>query len=415
MNNVMINNIPSANRKDFGYKNKNESHVHNENQKEVLDDILDLFNKANAIERIINENMDYIKYENSNLEVTNNMILDKISILQNNYEELKNDRISRKVTAMPSICKIYDETFGAIIDKKTSGIMTRPSKKISKFAIFDDISDSMYLPDSLSVTLLDVSTNGIVSKADNDIYAPFYKDNNLYWTRRTITDSTVEFIDTEYVITLPEDIMTTPEMNEIYIHPFMCKILNVYCRYGDSTTWESVQGQDFNPGIYNVDDNNTDDLDKTIRAYKPIRLNFPNKKINQIKILIRCDSYTEGQTNLRTFMYGIKEIGGYINYYSNYEPSSFEFEREIPEPPISKNYVITGIKPYFNNGSEFGIYSRDFNYEIFYKDNNDVFHKITDSFPFTPPTNKIKVRCKFGEGYNDINIKKIDVTYKIIE
>ena len=159
----------------------------------------------------------------------------------------------------------------------------------------------------------------------------------------------------------------------------------------------------------------TDNLDKTIRAYRPVRLNFPNKKVNQIKILVRCDSYTEGQTNLRTFMYGLKEIGGYINYYSNYEASSFEFEKVIPEPPINKNYVITGITPYFNNGSEFGIYSRDFNYEIFYKDNDDVYHKITDNFPFTPTTNKIKVRCKFGEGYDEINIKKVDVTYKIIE
>jgi hypothetical protein len=96
----------------------------------------------------------------------------------------------------------------------------------------------------LNVNILNRSNVGIVTQTDNVYYAPFYKDNNLYWTRKCVTDGSVESIMTDYIITLPEDIMTTPEMNEIYINPFMCNVKQIYTRYGDSTLWESVSGID---------------------------------------------------------------------------------------------------------------------------------------------------------------------------
>lgn len=403
MKSVTINNIPSANRKKFGFKGINSSEAHNDNQNEMLNDILDLFNKVNAVERVVNENLDFIKYENTNLEVMNAMLLKKFEQLSLDYNDILKDNMVRKITIHPESCTVFDKQLGAIIDKRTSSITARPSKKISKFAIFDEISDSIFLPDTLNVSILG-SNRGIISQADNDIYAPFYKDNNLYWTRRSLTDNTVEEVQAEYIITLPEDIMTTTEMNEIYINPFMCKVIDVQVRYGDSTSWESVTGIDFNPAV-----NNDSTLEGYIKSYRPIGLSFPNKKVNQIKIIVRCDNYIEGETNIRTFMYGIKEIGGYINYYSNYENSSFQFDVTIPD---TFKYVITGIKPYFNNGSEFGNYSRDFSYEIYYKDSAGDYHKITDNFPFTPSTNDLRIKCKFGERYDEINIRKIEVVYK---
>lgn len=406
MRDVIINNIPSANRKNFGYKSINRSEEHNENQNEMLADILDLYNKTNAIERVLNRNMDFIKSENSYLESLNSIILNKYNDLLSQYEELKNDATERRLLITPSSCYASDKKYGAVIETKTSSITRRPNSKISKFAIFDEVADSMYLPDTLTVTITDDNSNGVITKSNNDIYSPFYKDDNLYWTRRVVTDNTVEKMRTNYIITLPEEIMTTPLMNELYINPFMCKVIEVYCRYGDSALWESIEGQLYNPAISNASDSS---VDSDIQSIRPIKLNFENKKINQIKILVESDMYTEGESNFRTFMYGLKEINGYINYYSDYESSSFEFEASIPDTDL---YEITGIKVYFNNGSDSGVYYQDFNYEFFYKDNDDEYHKITDTFPFTPPTNNIKVRCTFGERYYEINIRKIEIIYK---
>lgn len=406
MDKVIINNIPSVNRKDFGYKAINRSDTHNSNQEEVLNDILDLFNKTNAVERVINEQLDYIKLENSYLESANKAMLDKFEDLYQKFQDFLTGERYRRCIIMPQDCTTYDEIFGAIVDNLTSDITVRPSKKISKFVITDSITDSVFLPDTLEVTINDVTSKGIISKVNHDIYAPFYKDNNLYWTRTVVTDNTAESVITEYIINLPEEIMTTPEMNEIFINPFLCKVKEVYGRYGDSNVWELIKGQEYHDAINN---------EKTIEAYinsnRPFRLSFPNTKINQIKIVVEASQYIEGETNLRTFNYGIKQISGYINYYNSYEANSFQFDVTIPE--IESHILITGIVPYFNNGSESSAYSRDFVCDVYYKDEAGYYHKIIDTYPFTPPTNKIRVKCKFGENLGVSNIKKIEVRYKM--
>ncbi len=406
MNSVIINNIPSASRKEFGYKSINRSDEHNENQNDILADILDLYNKTNAIERLLNRNMDFIKEENSYLTSLNDVMLQKYNDLLAQYEELKNDATERRILITPSSCYTDDKNYGAVIETKTSSITKRPTLKVSKFVIFDEVADSIYLPDTLNVTIINDDSSGIITESDNDIYSPFYKDDNLYWTRRVVTDNTVEKLTTNYIITLPEEIMTTPLMNELYINPFMCKVTKVYCRYGDSAVWDLVDGLDYNPATANAA---TASQDSDIESIRPFKLNFESRKINQIKISVEASRYTEVESNYRTFLYGIKEINGFINYYSDYETSSFEFETSIPD---TDGYEITGIKPYFNNGSDSSMYYEDFNYDFFYKDNDDEYHKITDTFPFTPSTNKIKVRCIFGESYDEMNIRKIEIIYK---
>lgn len=406
MDKVIINNIPSSNRKEFGYRGINSSSEHNQNQNAMLDDILDLFNKANSIERVINENLDFIKKENTYLQSINKSFIDKLDDLKNKYEQLLDTNAEKKILITPYDCETYDDSFSATIDKMTSDITVRPSKKISKVAIFDSVTDSMFLPDTLTVDIRAKSKKGIISEVDNDIYSPFYNDNDLYWTRKVVTDNTVDKLETEYIINLPEEIMTTPDMNEIYINPFLSTIVSVQARYGDSSTWEEIDSTSLHPAM-----NPNDSIDSFVNSIRPFRLSFKNKKANQVKITLRCNNFSEGETNLRTFMYGLKQVGIYINYYNNYEPSSFQFEVKIPE---IDNYVITGVTPYFNNSSETGTYSRDFVCDLYYKDSAGYNHKIVDVFPFTPKTNDIVVRCRFGERYGEINIKKLELKYKKI-
>jgi hypothetical protein len=406
MKNVIINNIPSANRKNFGYKSINRSDEHNENQNEILADILDLYNKTNAIERLLNRNMDFIKEENTYLTSLNKDILTKYNDLLAQYEEFKNNATERRLLITPASCTTDDRNYGAVIDTKTSSITKRPTLKVSKFVIFDEAADSVYLPDTLNVTIINEDSKGIITESDNDIYSPFYKDENLYWTRRVVTDTSVEKLTTNYVITLPEEIMTTPLMNELYINPFLCRVTKVYCRYGDSAAWDLIDGLDYNPATANA---GIRSLDNTIECIRPFKLNFESRKINQIKITVEASRSTEVESNYRTFLYGLKEVTGFINYYSDYETSSFEFETKIPD---TDGYEITGIKPYFNNGSDSSMYYEDFNYDFYYKDNDDEYHKITDTFPFTPATSNIKVKCIFGESYDEMNLRKIEIIYK---
>lgn len=404
MSNYIVNNIPFSNRKDFGYKAINSSTVHNQNQDEILNDILDLYNKTNSIEKVINEQLDYIKLENSTLESIYLALYNKYKDLYQRYEAMLNIKDDKRYIATAQDCTVFDDEFGAVIDNIACDITVRPSKKVSKFVIFDSITDSVYIPDTLNVSVQETNTKGIISAINNDLYAPFYKDNNLYWTRKVVTDNTVEQIETEYIINLAEDIMTTFDMNEIFISPFLCRVKSVYGRFGDSNIWELISGQENHDAIKL----NTGTLGY-INNNRPFRLNFPNTKVNQLKIVLVSSNYTEGETNLRTFSFGLKQLGAYINYYNDYEPNTFQFDVSLKD---NKGLTITDVTPYFNNAVEFGRYSKDFVCDIYYKDTSGYYHKIVDSFPFVPPTEDIRVRCKFGKNLKEANVKYVELKYK---
>ena len=405
MKNILINNVPSTQRGNYGYKSINKSHSHNENQDNIMNDILDLYNKANDIERTLKQNESYIKTENSYLSDLNKKLLNKFELLYQQYIELSNDSEDRKIFIYPSDCYVNDRKYGAVIDDKTDTITKRPRNKISKFVTRDDITNKVYIPNSLQIAITNENEEEIISSNDNDIYSPF-DNSNLYWTRRAVADNTLEKIRTNYIITLPDEIMTTALINELYINPFMCKIIKVYYRYGNSSSWEEVPGQEYHPSIQYSEDSS---IESDINSIRPVKLNFTSIKANQIKIVLESSIYSEGETNLRTFFYGIKEIAGYINYYNDYETSYFTADVEIPD---DNDYEITGMSVLFNNDTNEGKFYKDIEYEFYYKDEDDEYHKIADVFPFTLPKNNLRIKCIFGGNYNDISIKKLILQYK---
>lgn len=404
MERVIVNNIPSSNRNDFGYRSINTSKSHNDSQNDMVNDILDLYNKTNEIERIVKENADFIKLENTNLESINNILISQYENLVDDFNSILGGQSTRKKVILASDCYVDDKLYGAVINPTTCDITARPSRKISKLAIFDSITDSIYIPDSLDVDIRSVTQNTI-SETDNDIFAPFYNDNQMYWTRKVVTDNTVDEVSTEYIINLAEEIMTTAQMNEITIHPFLCSISSVYARYGDSNAWEEIEGIEYHQAIENQN--------KT--SFKknpgPLTLNFPNVKANQIKIIIKANTFIEGETNLRNFMFGLKHVGAYINYYSTYD--SYNFSTEVNFNEVD-DVIVEGLNFEFNNDPNNSKFNSDIDYEFYYKDEYGSYQKIYEELPFITPSKDILIKLRFGEKYKEINLRNITVSYKSI-
>lgn len=406
MDRVIVSNIPSSSKKDFGYRSINTSESHNQNQKEILDDVLNLYNKTNEIERVVKENADFIKLENTHLQSVNHSLTNGYKNLLIGYNEILNGEAIRKKLILPSNCKVDDQLFGAIVSDITSDITVRPSRKISKLAVFDSITDGMYIPDTLEVDIR-CQTPGVITETDNDIYAPFYNDNELYWTRKVVTDNTCEEVKTEYVINLAEEIMTTADMNEIVIHPFLCNVISVYARYGDSNPWEKIYGVEHHPAI----NYGEEEIGEFSNAPRPFRLSFPNTKANQLKIVIKAKDYIEGETNLRNFMFGIKHIGAYINYYNPYDASHFNTEIHFDE---KDSVLIEGFTFNFNNDIPECRYTTDIDYEFYYRDEYGSLQKIFEEFPFVSPSTDLLVKFRIGERYKDMNIRSIDLKYRAL-
>lgn len=401
----MINNIPSTNRKDFGFKTINSSREHNLNQEAMLNDVLDLFNKVNLIEKKVNENYKYIKEENTLLSTINSTLIKKYKDLENRYNQILTQDKVRKNIIMPYDCKITSNLGGAVIDKRTNDITIRPSKKVSKVILLDDITDTAYIPDSLNVITV-TKCNGLIAEKESDIYSPFYYNDNFYYTKEVITDDTSDEVIVDYIITLPESIMTTTDLNEIFISPFLCNIHDVQYRYGDSSKWVSVPNLEDNESIYP-----THNITELCNNVKPVKINVKDIKANQIKIILKTNIYKSQNTNTRVFNLGLKEVGIYKNYYNMYQANTFEFDTEIKETDTIK---ITSIVPYYNNNSSTGEFSGDFYCDIYYKDDADNIHKVLDEYPFTPQTNKLHVKCVIGERFKEVNIKYIVINYIVI-
>lgn len=400
---MTINNIPSSTQEGFSYKGVNSSHVHNEIQEKLCKDILNLFNKANLLEKKVNENFEYMLEDTQNVESINLLLINKYNDLLDRYYKILSNKKDRSNIIYPSECNIESNITGAVIDKLYNTITIRPSKKISKLTIVDDITDTSYIPDSLRVNSF-TKCNGFISEDESDIMAPFMYNDNFYYTKRVVTDDTCEEVVMEYIITLPEAIMTTINTNQMLISPYNCNLIDAYYRYGDSATWDRINSVDFNSSI-------AVKKDEFIHSARKCSLSFEDIKANQIKLIFKCSSYRNTNTNTRVFSFGIKEIGIYVNYFNNYQTNSFYFDTEIKEDCL---IVITGIETIFNNCETNGKYEGDVIYELYYKDSENINHRILDKFPFTPPTNKLRVKCVIGEKYKNMNISRIKLNYSLL-
>ena len=402
MEKIIPNNIPATNRKEFGYRGINESHDHNVNQQEISDDILDIFNKINNIEKRIFDNEFYIKEETSHLESEKNKHLEIYKQLLQCVNDLADDSYTRKKIILPHECDEENGNISAVINRCTNNITPKSLTKVSKLSILDSFTDKIYIPDSLNVFVHNI-TDGIISENDTDIYAPFNNRDDLYWIRKVTTDNTINYVDTEYIISMPEEIMTTPKMNEIVIHPFMSKILNVEYRFGDSSSWQQVKGIEYNP-IFTQSD---------FYSTGPIQLNFDSVNANQIKITLRSYNYIEGETNIRNYAFGLKSVYVYINEYIDGEFSYLSAKTSFDEDDCS--IIISNIYAEFSNNFSTSIYQNDVMYELYYKNKNGMYQYITDTFPITIPTNDILIKFKIGEKYNTMNISHFCIDYNVIK
>lgn len=405
---LKINNLPSVQRSNFSFNEINRSNSHNKFQKEVVDDILDLFNKMNVLEHSYNNNIRNIKLENSYLESIHLNLFNELEKLKRELENTNNIDKVKEINAL-ECSNIYndDSLLAANIDTVSNDITSRGSRKESKIAIYDAITSSMFLPETLSVEVVDTTKEHIISSQDSSLYSPFDNSNDLYYIRDVVAGPSINFVTCDYIITLPSEIATNDTLNEIFVEPFLCSVTDVQIRQGDSAIWETVDGFNYHRN------NKIKDCFKSLGALTGgTKLNFKDKKANQIKISLKCDKFTERESNIRKFTYGLKQVGAYYNKFNGTE-STFQFIADLSVYG-EHEFLIKEVYPEFNNAPKGGAFSSDFSQDIYYLDENNHEYKIIDSFPFVPTTNKLMIKCRFGTRYPEMNISKVNVVFSHI-
>ena len=213
--NYSIGNIPVSENSDMGFRTNVSSNKYNKNQNEKLNDILNLYNIYNSLENKCDNIIGILSCENLFLRKEIDSLQVKLDNLKNNLSgdtAIKYINIYGKDTTA--------ETNPANIDIITSNITMTPNTSTSKLRIETDTKDFVLVPLSFDYKLNEYENKHILKVEDNDFKKCLNDDLGDIFTRKVTTDNTVNSVELEITITLPEKSVTTFDINEISLYPF---------------------------------------------------------------------------------------------------------------------------------------------------------------------------------------------------
>lgn len=419
MSNLFVKNIPSIQERKFEYRAPMSSEKLNDMQQEAFNDILDLFNKANQLQKTVYEmnlsnHIETVCYTKRLEEALNNLA--KIEEQYNNVTS--NSSEYRYLTRYGYDADIVDDIYSAVVDKDTNDVIAHISSSSSKTRLYDETYDETLVPPSLQAYIgpdkFQVGGN-IYSIEDTDINNAFDGNPSTVWLRKVTTSTDVEYIENEVVIGLPEDIITTRLMNQIIVKPFPLGYIDIMdIKYKSNGAWQTIPGFKEH---YGCETHQETDIFGNISTYESInnatnvKFNFQNVQTNQVKIKIRQRNYEyDPENNRRIWYLGLRDVDVNYNIYTR-DYSQFDLVYDFTE--TNANIKIYDTEVFFNNSNltdddNFGVSK-----EYFYYDSNGNTHKIPSTCPFILNGHKLMVRFTIEGNQITPNIHKCRVKYKL--
>ena len=419
MSNLFVRNIPSIKEREFKYRAPMSSQQLNDVQTEAFNDILDLFNKANQLQKTIYEmnlatNIESICYTKRLEEAITNM--NKVTEMYNNLTSTEHE--FRTVTRYAFEAITSDDGYSAVVDQNTNDIVSHIISSTSKTRLYDSTYDETLVPPSLQAYIGPDSFRvggNIYSIEDSDINNAFDGSDSTVWFRKVITSPDVEYIENEIVIGLPEDIITTRLMNQIIIKTFPVGFVDILdIKYKSNGAWQTIPGFTKHYGCKEYE---TNDIFGNPYSYHAInnasnvKFNFQNLQTSQIKIKLRQRNYDyDAENNRRIWYFGLRDVDVIYNIYTR-DKSEFEMVYEFPE--TDRNIKVYDSEVFFNNSNltddaNFGVSK-----EYFYYDSNGNTHKIPSTCPFVLQGHKLMVRYTIEGNQITPNIHMCNVKYKL--
>lgn len=387
MMNGFFASVPTSKNKTASYRRIIKSSDINEKQENLLRDILELYNKSNTLNNKLNHTITLMDYENKFLRR-------KIEALENKFNDKFNEGKINNIKIFPSDMN-SNEDYPVEINYMSYDLSQNIIKRISKINIYDELTGKTIIPASLNATYnILYKTNSYLKFSSNELLNAFDGQHETGWLCNITTNNSVNSVQVEVIVTLPVTAVTSYQVNEIIVESFPVASVNVKSiQYSSSyISWTDIPSFD----EHYLNDGNG------IKDNTVARFNFKPIEANKIRIVLE-QPYFANKNNLREFCLGAKDIQ--INYTkpSNQE-AFFNFKLNIPEtikkPTLNSSNII------YNNPSQ--IDENTIELEYFYRDNEDVLHKINGTLPLALPSNEIEVKGKIYQCDNTVNLSHID-------
>lgn len=417
---LQIKNIPSIQEIEFKTREISDSHKLNQMQEQVFNDILDLFNKANTLQKEMYEMNVAANIESTCYAKRLEETLTKLSLIEEQYDNLLLAPEDFRTITRYAIDATVDELspFSAVIDSNTNDIIANIISSVSKTRLYDDTYDETLIPPSLKIYVgpdsFNTDNEHILTIEDSDISNALDGNISTVWFRRIVTDTSVESIENEVVIGLPEDIITSRMVNQIIISPYpsgYVDIMNV--EYKTNGAWQTIPGLEYHT-CYSEEEYEDIFGNKytrgVIKNAPNIKLNFKPIQTNQIRIKLRQRNYEyDAQNNRRVWYLGIRDLD--VNY-NRYTKDHSEFDMVFDFTETDKNIKIYDTEIFCNNNIDSSVLENIYK-EYYYYDADGNTHKVSDSLPFILTGHKLMVRFTIEGTIDTPNINKCSVKYKL--
>ena len=417
---LQIKNIPSIQEIEFKTREISDSHKLNQMQEQVFNDILDLFNKANTLQKEMYEMNVAANIESTCYAKRLEETLTKLSLIEEQYDNLLLAPEDFRTITRYAIDATVDELspFSAVIDSNTNDIIANIISSVSKTRLYDDTYDETLIPPSLKIYVgpdsFNTDNEHILTIEDSDISNALDGNISTVWFRRIVTDTSIESIENEVVIGLPEDIITSRMVNQIIISPYpsgYVDIMNI--EYKTNGAWQTIPGLEYHT-CYSEEEYEDIFGNKytrgVIKNAPNIKLNFKPIQTNQIRIKLRQRNYEyDAQNNRRVWYLGIRDLD--VNY-NRYTKDHSEFDMVFDFPETDKNIKIYDTEIFCNNNIDSSVLENIYK-EYYYYDADGNTHKVSDSLPFILTGHKLMVRFTIEGTIDTPNINKCSVKYKL--
>lgn len=417
---LQIKNIPSIQEIEFKTREISDSHKLNQMQEQVFNDILDLFNKANTLQKEMYEMSVAANIESTCYAKRLEETLTKLSLIEEQYDNLLLAPEDFRTITRYAIDATVDELspFSAVIDSNTNDIIANIISSVSKTRLYDDTYDETLIPPSLKIYVgpdsFNTDNEHILTIEDSDISNALDGNISTVWFRRIVTDTSVESIENEVVIGLPEDIITSRMVNQIILSPYpsgYVDIMNV--EYKTNGAWQTIPGLEYHTCYSEEEYENIFGNKYTrgvIKNAPNIKLNFKPIQTNQIRIKLRQRNYEyDAQNNRRVWYLGIRDLD--VNY-NRYTKDHSEFDMVFDFTETDKNIKIYDTEIFCNNNIDSSVLENIYK-EYYYYDADGNTHKVSDSLPFILTGHKLMVRFTIEGTIDTPNINKCSVKYKL--
>ena len=417
---LQIKNIPSIQEIEFKTREISDSHKLNQMQEQVFNDILDLFNKANTLQKEMYEMSVAANIESTCYAKRLEETLTKLSLIEEQYDNLLLAPEDFRTITRYAIDATVDELspFSAVIDSNTNDIIANIISSVSKTRLYDDTYDETLIPPSLKIYVgpdsFNTDNEHILTIEDSDISNALDGNISTVWFRRIVTDTSIESIENEVVIGLPEDIITSRMVNQIILSPYpsgYVDIMNV--EYKTNGAWQTIPGLEYHT-CYSEEEYEDIFGNKytrgVIKNAPNIKLNFKPIQTNQIRIKLRQRNYEyDAQNNRRVWYLGIRDLD--INY-NRYTKDHSEFDMVFDFTETDKNIKIYDTEIFCNNNIDSSVLENIYK-EYYYYDADGNTHKVSDSLPFILTGHKLMIRFTIEGTIDTPNINKCSVKYKL--